>query len=308
MKENEKTLLFQTLADQYRYANLPTDLIQLNSAFTIFNLADLRQPMPFSLPVSRLNFFVFGFVKQAAGNYTIDHQSFQLKPYTIYFTNPGHYRSFQYDQIEEAYLITFSETFLKESIHGNIFDEFPFLLTETLPAITTTKEIFEQFERLYLQIHQEYTGKSPFREKLITSLFFILMLKYKEYFAMDYNAIYEGNRGSEIVVRFKKELEKHYKELASGAATEVFRLQNYADAQNLHPNYLSNVIKLKTGKTTGTWIAEKSIAEARSILQNTNTPVKEIAWLLGFTDTAHFSKFFKKQTGLSPAEFRKTPH
>ncbi|RFM37010.1 helix-turn-helix domain-containing protein [Chitinophaga silvisoli] len=307
MNENQKGLLFDTLADQYRYNNLPTDLIHLNSEFTIFNLADLKQPMPFSLPVSRLNFFVFGFIKQARGIYTLDHHTFAFKPNTIYFTNPGHYRSFRHEEIQEAYLITFSETFLKESIHGNIFDEFPFLLTETVPAMTVTPEVFSQFERLYLQIHQEYTGQSPFRKKIIVSLFFALLLKYKEYFFMDYSPIYEGNRGSEIVVNFKKLLEKHYRDLARGAATEVFRLQDYADAQNLHPNYLSNVIKAKTGKTIGMWISEKSIAESRSLLQNTNLPVKDIAYRLGFTDTAHFSKFFKKQLGISPVEYRKTP-
>jgi len=306
MKDNKKVLLFDTLADQYRYNNLPTDLIHLNSEFTIFNLADLKQPMPFSLPVSRLNFFVFGFIKQARGSYTLDHHTFEFKPYTVYFTNPGHYRSFRHEEITEAYLITFSETFLKESIHGNIFDEFPFLLTETVPAMTIDKDKFEQFERLYLQIHQEYTGQSPFRKKIIVSLFFALLLKYKEYFFMDYNAIYEGNRGSEIVINFKKQLEKHYRDLAKGVATEVFRIQDYADAQNLHPNYLSNVIKTKTGKTIGAWISEKSIAESRSLLQNTNLPIKDIAYRLGFTDTAHFSKFFKKQVGTSPVEYRKS--
>ncbi|SFW88962.1 helix-turn-helix domain-containing protein [Chitinophaga sancti] len=307
MNENQKGLLFDTLADQYRYNNLPTDLIHLNSEFTIFNLADLHQPMPFSLPLSRLNFFVFGFIKEARGSYTLDHHTFDFKPNTIYFTNPGHYRSFRHDEIKEAYLITFSESFLRESIHGNIFDEFPFLLTETVPAKTVTPEVFNQFERLYLQIHQEYTGQSPFRKKIIISLFFALLLKYKEYFFMDYSPIYEGNRGSEIVVNFKKLLDKHYRELANGSANEVFRLQDYADAQNLHPNYLGNVIKAKTGKTIGMWISEKSVAESRSLLQNTSLPVKDIAYRLGFTDTAHFSKFFKKQLGISPVVYRKTP-
>ncbi len=56
-------------------------------------------------------------------------------------------------------------------------------------------EVFAQFERLYKQIHQEYVSSSPFRKRLIGTLFVALLLKYKEYFWLGYNAIYEGNRG-----------------------------------------------------------------------------------------------------------------
>ncbi len=304
MKQTLDGVIYDTLAEQYRHLGLPTHLIDSSSEFTIFNLAELDQPLPFSSPVNRLNFFVFGFVKQASGKYIIDEQTFDMLPGTIYFTNPGHYRSFEYTSIDEVYLITFTESFLKENVHADIFDEFPFLLTETFPAMTATPEIFAQFERLYLQIYQEYVSRSPFRKRLIGTLFVALLLKYKEYFWLDYNAIYEGNRGSDIVKHFKLMMEKHYRNLADGTAKQVFRLQDYAEAQNLNPNYLSNVIKTKTGKAIGTWLAEKSIAEAKSLLQNSSISVKEIAYLLGFTDTAHFSNHFKKHTGSSPAAYR----
>ncbi len=304
MKTTAQGIVYDSLEEQYHHLNISTSLINPPSDFTIFNLADLAVPLPFSLPPSRLNFFVFGFIKNALGQYVIDEHTFPMLPGTIYFTNPGHYRSFEYTNIDEVYLITFTESFLKENVHADIFDEFPFLLTETFPAMTATPEIFAQFERLYLQIYQEYVSRSPFRKRLIGTLFVALLLKYKEYFWLDYNAIYEGNRGSDIVKNFKLMMEKHYRNLADGTAKQVFRLQDYAEAQNLNPNYLSNVIKTKTGKAIGTWLAEKSIAEAKSLLQNSSIAVKEIAYLLGFTDTAHFSNHFKKHTNSSPAAYR----
>jgi len=305
MKKSNKGEVFETLEEQYLYMNLPVDLIQSDSQFTIFNLAELKQPMPFSLPTSRLNFFVFGFVKDAWGQYTIDQHTFSFKPCTIYFTNPGHFRSFEYTRITEAYLITFDEMFLKENLPADFFEEFPFLLTETVPAMVAAPEIYEQFERLYLQMHQEYNSHSPFRKKITASLFFALLLKYKEHFGTNYNPIYEGNRGSEIVNRFRKDLERHFKGISAGTAEHMFRLQDYADAQNLHPNYLSSVIKSKTGKSIRTWIAEKTINQAKSLLRNTAIPIKELAYRLGFTDSAHFSNYFKKQADSSPLSYRK---
>ena len=298
-------LIFNTLKDQYRYLGLPVDMMDEQIDFTIFNLKDINEALPFRSPINRLNFFVFAFVKNGAGKYKIDEQEFEIKSGTVYFTNPGHYRSFEWTQLEEVYLITMSESFLKENVHAHIFEEFSFLLTETYPARVLSADIFTEFERLYLQIHKEYTSRSPFRTRLIGNLFVVILLKIKEYFWLDYNPIYEGNRSSQIVKDFKRLLEKHYRDISSGMADQVFRVQEYADAQSLHPNYLSNVIKTKTGKAIGTWITEKTIAEGKSMLQNSSLSIKEIAYRLGFAESAHFSNYFKKHTNTSPAGYRK---
>jgi AraC-like DNA-binding protein len=302
--EVNKIRVFNTLYDHYKFLGLPVDLIDQDTNFTIFNLKDVQEPAPVRSPVCRLNFFVFNFVKNGVGRYIIDEQTYQVEPYTIYITNPGHCRAFEWKEINEVFLITFSESFLKENVHADIFEEFPFLLAEIFPAKKLTPEIFGEFEHIYQQIYQEYNRRSPYRTRIIGNLFVVLLLKIKEYFWLNYNPIYEGNRSSLIVKNFKRLLEKHYRELSSGKTDRVFRVQEYADAQSLHPNYLSNVIKAKTGKPIGTWITEKTIAEAKSLLQNSNISIKEIAYRLGFSESAHFSNYFKKHTGSTPVAFR----
>ena len=305
MKETEKKLVFDTLLKQYTHFGLPTDGIDDKTDFTIHNLKDIHLDLPFKSPVFRPNFFSFVFVKDGRGKYTTDDLNFDTVPGTIYFTNPGHYKSHEWFSVQEIYLITLSESFLKENVHPDIFEEFPFLLAETVHPRVLTPEAFAEFEQLYLQINKEYFSNSPYRNRLIGNLFVVLLLKIKEYFWKDYNPIYEGNRSSQIVKTFKRTLEQHYRDLSSGKVHQVNRLQDYADEQNLHPNYLSNVIKSKTGKSISTWIAEKTIAEAKSLLQNSSTSIKEIAYLLGFSEANHFSNYFKKYTDTSPVLYRK---
>jgi AraC-like DNA-binding protein len=132
-----------------------------------------------------------------------------------------------------------------------------------------------------------------------------LLLKIKEFFFQDYNPIYEGNRSSQIVKIFKQQLEQHFRDLVSGKTDTPLRVQDYADKQFLHVNYLSSVISSKTGKSISTWIADKTIAEAKVMLQNKLLSIKEIAGRLGFLEASHFSNYFKKHTSLSPAEYRK---
>jgi AraC family transcriptional regulator, transcriptional activator of pobA len=301
----EERIIFNNLLDQYLYQGLPVDSIDVKTAFTIHNLKDIHHELPYTSIVYRTNFFSFVFVKDAIGKYTTDEQTFNTSPGTIYFTNPGHFKSFEWKEMRDVHLVTLSESFLKENVHPKIFEEFPFLLAETVPPRTLQPEVFAEFEQLYLQIEKEYFSSSVYRTRMIGNLFVVLLLKIKEYFWEDYNPIYEGNRSSQIVKQFKRTLEQHYRDLVSGKADKVFRVQDYADAQHLHPNYLSNVIKSKTGKPIGTWISEKTITEARTLLQHSPASIKQIAGQLGFTEATHFSNYFKKQTGISPVLYRK---
>lgn len=305
MKETEKKLAFNNLLKQYIHFGLPIDEIDEKTDFTIHNLKDIHLELPFKSPVYRANFFSFVFVKNAHGQYTTDDLRFDIVPGTIYFTNPGHYKSHEWLDIEDVYLVTLSESFLKENVHPDVFEEFPFLLAETVNPRVLGETAFAEFEQLYLQINKEYFSHSPYRTRMIGNLFVVLLLKIKEYFWKDYNPIYEGNRSSQIVKTFKRKLEQHYRDLGNGKIHQVYRLQDYADDQSLHPNYLSNVIKSKTGKSISTWIAEKTIAEAKSLLQNSSTSIKEIAFLLGFSEANHFSNYFKKYTDTSPVLYRK---
>jgi len=305
VKEPEKKLSFDNLLKQYINFGLPVDGIDEKTEFTIHNLKDIHHQLPYVSQVFRPNFFSFVFVKDAFGRYTTDDLVFNSVPGTIYFTNPGHYKSYVWEKINSVCLITLSESYLKENVHPDIFEEFPFLLAETVQPRALEPEAFAEFEQLYTQILKEYLSNSPYRNRLIGNLFVVLLLKIKEYFWKDYNPIYEGNRSSQIVKDFKRALEKHYRDLSNGLIEHAYRVQDYADAQSLHPNYLSNVIKIKTGKAIGTWISEKTIAEAKALLQNSSTSIKEIAYRLGFSEANHFSNYFKKHTETTPVLFRK---
>jgi AraC-like DNA-binding protein len=208
--------------------------------------------------------------------------------------------------MKELYLITLSESFLKENVHPEIFEEFPFLLAETVRPRTLDTNTFAEFEKLYLQIDKEYQGTSPYKNRIIGNLFVVILLKIKEYFWSDYNPIYEGNRSSQIVKTFKENLEKHFRDLADGREQSLFQVQDYARLQSLHANYLSNVIKSKTGKSISAWIVDKTIAEAKSLLKNSAISIKQVAFRLGFSESNHFSNYFKKHTNLTPNAFRKT--
>ncbi|MBC2771691.1 helix-turn-helix domain-containing protein [Rhizobium sp. AQ_MP] len=78
----------------------------------------------------------------------------------------------------------------------------------------------------------------------------------------------------------------------------------YADALGITPTHLNRVLRAKTGLGTQQLVARRLIEEAQRELLFTPGSIKEIAFRLGFSDPAYFSRFFSRQTSMTPASWR----
>ena len=82
------------------------------------------------------------------------------------------------------------------------------------------------------------------------------------------------------------------------------QVADYADMLFKSPKTLSNLFKQFNDKTPLQTINERIVLEAKRLMLNPEKTSKEIGYELGYTSANHFSKFFKKETGLSPQEYR----
>lgn len=78
----------------------------------------------------------------------------------------------------------------------------------------------------------------------------------------------------------------------------------YAEHLNLTPRYFSTLVHEVSGKTPLQWITLFVITEAKQLLSNPKTSIKEVANKLNFSEQSFFRRYFKLYTGYSPSEYR----
>ena len=86
--------------------------------------------------------------------------------------------------------------------------------------------------------------------------------------------------------------------------TNVTRQQLAADLK-VNPDYLDRVLKADCNRTALGCLRAARIEESKKLLVQTSTPIYEIAALLLFSSSSHFSRIFKELTGYTPQDYRK---
>jgi AraC family transcriptional regulator, transcriptional activator of pobA len=150
---------------------------------------------------------------------------------------------------------------------------------------------------LFAEIACEYARFSPERDQALSSLAGLLAVWFaREIAASPGFAASAPDRGQALVMRFIREIEAtlhHHRPVAV-----------FASGMGVTPTHLSRVCRRIVGRSASALIHDRLALEARRQLTYTPQPISEIAYALGFQDPAHFSKFFRTQTGQSPSAFR----
>lgn len=293
---------YRTLKDFFRSLGLPLDQ---DFELTVHRLKGLHGSGPAQAPAFRTNYYAFLLITAGHSHYTIDNQEFECKAGAFYFTNPGHLKSFRIHEPLEGYMLTFSEEFVKQNYAGDFFQQFPFLLHETTPVMQLGGGPVKELGGLLEAMLYEYQGQALYKKAILTNQLVVLLYKTKELLPSHQVAVRSSGRAAELMGQFKALVNRNFADLAAGKATKILSVKELAEALSVHPNYLGNVVKAESGKPATDWIQARTLAEAQALLANTAKTVSEIAFGLGFTDAAHFAKFFKKVAATSPAQYRK---
>jgi two-component system response regulator YesN len=138
-------------------------------------------------------------------------------------------------------------------------------------------------------------------ETILANIKTIEHLKEQVYKILISALVFRDNKAANpyvgIIKQAKEYIEHHF--------TDPNLLLNEVAAQvNLSPSYFSVIFSQETRQNFKEYLTEIRIKKAKEYLRTTTLKSVEIAYQIGYSDPHYFSFVFKKNTGLTPAEFR----
>ncbi len=181
--------------------------------------------------------------------------------------------------------------------------EYHFFSYDATEALHLSQDEMGKLTRIIDDIRTELEQCTDKHSKtLIVSAIELLLNYCNRYYDRQFVTRSVANKG--IATDFEKLLLNYFcvNEVGEGSLPSVKCL---AEQLNLSPNYLSDLLKKETGKNASEHIQYHLIEHAKAKLLSTSHSINEIAYNLGFEYPQYFSRLFKKNTGMTPVEFRK---
>lgn len=135
--------------------------------------------------------------------------------------------------------------------------------------------------------------KMGYEYKCKSELYKVIYEAYKEQ-----NIPYSDNKKAEIIKPAVEYIHKYY-------AEEIINMQNLSDLCSISYEYLRKLFHTFYGCSPTDYVNNLRIRRAKELLNSGFYSVAKVAELSGFFDDAYFSRFFKKQIGISPFEYKK---
>lgn len=256
-------------------------------------------PMDNSIPHVHTFYEIIWF-EESGGHHSVDFQDYEVEADSIFFLSPGQVHHFDGVTRHKGILLKFCTDFLKANrdesdafIRYGLFDTF-----DAAPYHITTPDIKQQLHQLTGHMEQEMAHPQAFGHlDMLRSLTRIFLTLVQRHGQRQHVMELGGTRPSlRLFAQFRHLLEQEYDHLHT--------VGDYATRLNVSDKTLSNSLSECSGKTPLAFINDRIILEAKRMLRYSDLMVKEIAYNLGYDDPSYFVKFFKRQTGYLPTDFR----
>lgn len=247
----------------------------------------------------RHDFFEVLYLAKGSGFIIIDNNKYEIKPPCVFFLSPGQAHKLILSEDIGGYIFIFtSEFYLINRSDQNRLIEFPFFYTilQNNPPLLLNDDYDKSFiEKLFERAVNENTEENSRYIEFMRSILDLILMFCSVLYPVEYDFKTTG-KGALLVKRFYRLVEENI--------LKNLLVNQYAEMLAVTPNHLTQTLKFLTGKTSNDIIKEKQVLEIKRLLVHTNLNVTEIADQLNFTDQSYFSKFFKRETGLSPIAYR----
>lgn len=266
----------------------------------VFPFSDIlrRSPVEKVQATHRYDFHVLLLVTEGAPIQVVDFEPVQCAPGSILILRPGQVHSFGADLHWEGWLVFFRPEFVP-TVSDIPADLAPGRMLDRMPDhISVGRDDFRATMDAIIAMAEDARSGAPvetvhtlLRYQLCTLILRLDLLNGRQRAA--------SPQRSPSLKRFAR-----LRELLEANLSGWHKVAPYAQELGCTQKSLNRATRDAVGLGAKDYIARRIVLEAKRLLAHTDRPVYLIAEGLGFDEATNFSKFFRKNAGQAPAEFR----
>lgn len=234
------------------------------------------------------------FLRSGSGTYILEDAQKELVSPCVVTIPKNTIHGFHYNEDSDGWVLTIDELYL-DQINSRL-PEFAWLWSESRLFYFKRKsdlsaDLVSQLRRLDREIERRGVGHTLAAEMILTAMF-IRLVRAREQASDQLLSVAENK----TIDQFKTLIERHFR--------HEWKIKDYADVLGLSVSKLRTIVMRGTGKSPIKLVHERIITESKRQLLFGDMTIEQIAYWLGMSSPAYFTRFFKKETGQSPSQFR----
>ena len=243
----------------------------------------------------RKDHYLFVFMRQGGTRQWIDMIPYDLKDNTAYLLGPNQVIVKEGADKLWSTGIAFTREFLSLQDSASL-SQLPLLQDIHHPhELLLNKTDIAFVEDLITKISDEYHNRNEWQWRMLTAYLTLLFTYLSRIYQLQLKNTIAPTE-NELIAAFHAKINENFR--------AMHEVGDYASILYISPGHLSETVKAHSGKPAIKHIHERLVMEAKRLLFHTNNSLKEIAFELGFADASYFNRFFKRETGVTPHDYR----
>ncbi|MGL4631932.1 MAG: helix-turn-helix domain-containing protein [Leadbetterella sp.] len=292
MNEVFKIQTYNSIKDLYKASGF--DQVPKFEDFDLINFIDTYPSVTKILSPHKRNFYSLLFIEsQDDGQLKLNTNEYQTLSNVIICQSFEHIFSFIRGESMKGFVLLFNDSFLLPFV-SNTISHYTFF-----SSLKNNVFHLNEIEKADCNVLLKNLSKEVNNRAVSKHLLLAFLEKIK--------IIQEQYQIEEKFVSKSFLLLKSLQQLINNFFLEHKNVEFYAQKLNVTPNHLNETVKQQTGKNVKSLILERGLLEAKKLLLYSNLDIAEVSYYLNYSEPSHFGKFFKKETGFTPKEFRRNP-
>ncbi len=245
-----------------------------------------------------ITFYEVLVIAKGKGFYSLDDEKVAYEKGTVVVTLPNQVRQWEVIQPTSGFSFFFEGEFLNTFFRDDVFLNKFAIFDYNRPAIFTqlNTENLKKCVRVFNEVEEEFNLLKGDSSHILRSLLYYSISLVDRQFR-EHNNLKKLEINSTIY---------HFRRLLDKNINQWHTVAEYAAALKLSHNHLNKLCKEHLLRTALQVIHERLMIDAKREVLFSDKTISEISNQLNFSDVANFNRFFKKMTGQTAKQFRKT--